>query len=172
MRLTCMLAVSVTYALILGRLYPRVSGYNIFFLRFCLPFTHKRRFCVFFFWVLGPVHTVSGFFWKQRNLSPCFQKKKNKIKMCVHTQRIWIAFSSPHENANIFAPLRLYSEMIHTTPRLVSVSTKYVTTDLDDGYSGSLSITVAVECWYRPTICLSVPTPHKPAAAWTPKDWV
>ena len=36
--------------------------------------------------------------------------------------------------------------LILTTPRLVSVSTKYVTSDLDDGYSGSLSITVAVKC--------------------------
>ena len=33
-----------------------------------------------------------------------------------------------------------------TEPRLVSISTKYVTTNLDDGYSGTLSITVAVEC--------------------------
>ena len=171
MRLTCMLAVSVTYALILSRLYRHVSGYNIFFYVSAFR-SHIKGVFVSFFLVLGPVHKVSGYSWKQRNLSPCFQKKKNKIKMCVHTQRIWIAFSSPHENANIFAPLRLCSEMIHTTPRLVSVSTKYVTTDLDDGYSGTLSITVAVECWCRPTICLSVPTPHKPAAAWTPKDWV
>ena len=36
--------------------------------------------------------------------------------------------------------------MIHTTPGLVSVSTKYVTTNLDDGYSGTLSITVTVKC--------------------------
>ena len=54
--------------------------------------------------------------------------------------------------------------MVHTTPRLVSisikyvtntywdctktcsVSTKYVITDLDDVYSGTLSITVTVEC--------------------------
>ena len=33
-----------------------------------------------------------------------------------------------------------------TEPRLVSISTKYVTTNLDDGYSGTLSITVAVQC--------------------------
>ena len=33
-----------------------------------------------------------------------------------------------------------------TEPRLVSISTKYVTADLDDGYSGTLSITVAVKC--------------------------
>ena len=33
-----------------------------------------------------------------------------------------------------------------TEPRLVSISTKYVTTNLDDGYSGTLSIKVAVEC--------------------------
>ena len=42
--------------------------------------------------------------------------------------------------------LRLLCNQILTTPRLVSVSTKYVTTNLDDGYSGTLSITVAVEC--------------------------
>ena len=46
---------------------------------------------------------------------------------------------------NIFVALRLCFEMIHTTPRPVGVSTKYVTTDLDDGYSGTLSITVTVE---------------------------
>ena len=33
-----------------------------------------------------------------------------------------------------------------TEPRLVSISAKYVTTNLDDGYSGTLSITVTVEC--------------------------
>ena len=37
--------------------------------------------------------------------------------------------------------------LILTTLRLVSVYTKYVTTDLDDCYSGSLSITVAMECY-------------------------
>ena len=42
--------------------------------------------------------------------------------------------------------LSLLCNQILTTPRLVSVSTKYVTTNLDDGYSGTLSITVAVEC--------------------------
>ena len=33
-----------------------------------------------------------------------------------------------------------------TEPRLVSISTKYVTTNLDDSYSATLSITVAVKC--------------------------
>ena len=33
-----------------------------------------------------------------------------------------------------------------TEPRFVSISTKYVTTNLDDGYSGTRFITFAVEC--------------------------
>ena len=33
-----------------------------------------------------------------------------------------------------------------TEPRLVGISTKYVITNLDDRNSGTLSITVTVEC--------------------------
>jgi len=56
-------------------------------------------------------------------------------------------------------------------PRQVSVSTKYVTADLDYSNSGTLSITVAVEGGCCPAICLCAPTPHKPATGWTPEDW-
>ena len=47
-------------------------------------------------------------------------------------------------------------------PGYVTVSTKYETTDLNDSYSGSLIITVAVERRPRPAVLFSVPTPHKP----------
>ena len=56
------------------------------------------------------------------------------------------------------------NEIILTRPRQVSVSTKYVTADLDYSNSGTLSITVAVEDGCCPAICLCSPTPHKPAA--------
>ena len=58
------------------------------------------------------------------------------------------------------------NEMVLTRarPRHVSVSTKYVTADLDYSNSGTLSITVAVEGRCCPAICLCAPTPHKPAA--------
>ena len=61
--------------------------------------------------------------------------------------------------------------MILTRPRQVSVSTKYVTADLDYSNSGTLSITVAVEGGCCPAISLCAPTPHKPAAGRTPEDW-
>jgi len=57
-------------------------------------------------------------------------------------------------------------------PRCVGVSTKNVTADLYDSDSGSLPIAVAVECGSRPAICLSMPTPHKPATWWTLNDWI
>ena len=47
-------------------------------------------------------------------------------------------------------------------PGYVAVSTKYKTADLNDSYSGSLVITVAVERRRRPAVLFSVPTPHKP----------
>jgi len=58
-----------------------------------------------------------------------------------------------------------------TRPRYVSVSPKYVTADLDYSNSGPHSITVPVEGGCCPTTCLCAPTPHKPAAGWTPEDW-
>ena len=51
-------------------------------------------------------------------------------------------------------------------PWYVTVSTKYKTADLNDSYSGSLVITVAVERRCRPAVLFSVPTPHKPAMDW------
>ena len=47
-------------------------------------------------------------------------------------------------------------------PGYITVSTKYKTADLNDSYSGSLVITVAVERRRRPAVLFSVPTPHKP----------
>ena len=47
-------------------------------------------------------------------------------------------------------------------PGCLTVSTKYETADLNDGYSGSLVITVAVERKRRPAVLFSVPTPYKP----------
>ena len=47
-------------------------------------------------------------------------------------------------------------------PGYVTVSTKYETADLNDSYSGSLIITVAVERRHRPAVLFTVPTPHKP----------
>ena len=61
--------------------------------------------------------------------------------------------------------------MILTRPRHISVSTKYVNADLDYSNSGTLSILIAVEGGYCPTIILCAPTPHKPAAGSTPEDW-
>ena len=52
-------------------------------------------------------------------------------------------------------------------PGYVNVSTKYETADLNDGYSGSLVITVAVERRRCPAVLFSVPTPHKPTTDWT-----
>ena len=51
-------------------------------------------------------------------------------------------------------------------PCYVTVSTKYKTADLNDSYSGSLVITVAVERRRRPAVLFSVPTPHKPTTDW------
>ena len=51
-------------------------------------------------------------------------------------------------------------------PCYVTVSTKYKTADLNDSYSGSLVITVAVERRRRPAVLYSVPTPHKPTTDW------
>ena len=51
-------------------------------------------------------------------------------------------------------------------PWYVTVSTKYKTADLNDSYSGSLVITVAVERRHRPAVLFSVPTPHKPTTDW------
>ena len=51
-------------------------------------------------------------------------------------------------------------------PGYVTVSTKYKTADLNDSYSGSLVITVAVERRRRPAVLFSVPTPHKPTTDW------
>ena len=51
-------------------------------------------------------------------------------------------------------------------PWYVTVSTKYKTADLNDSYSGSLVITVAVERRCRPAVLFSVPTPHKPTTDW------
>ena len=53
----------------------------------------------------------------------------------------------------------------------VSVSTKYVTADLDYSNSGILSITVAVKGGCCSAIRLCTPTPYKPAAGRTPQDW-
>ena len=53
-----------------------------------------------------------------------------------------------------------------TFPGYVTISTKYKTADLNDGYSGSLVITVAVERRRPPAVLFSVPTPHKPAMDW------
>ena len=47
-------------------------------------------------------------------------------------------------------------------PGYVNVSTKYETADLNDSYSGSHIITVAVERRRRPAVLFRVPTPHKP----------
>ena len=49
------------------------------------------------------------------------------------------------------------------SPGHISVSTKYGIVHFDDCHCGSPPITVAVECRYRPAVCLSVPTLHKPA---------
>ena len=51
-------------------------------------------------------------------------------------------------------------------PGYVTISTKYKTADLNDSYSGSLVITVAVERRRRPAVLFSVPTPHKPTTDW------
>ena len=51
-------------------------------------------------------------------------------------------------------------------PGYVTVSTKYKTADLNDSYSGSLVITVAVERGRRPAVLFRVPTPHKPTTDW------
>ena len=51
-------------------------------------------------------------------------------------------------------------------PGYVTVSTKYKTADLNDSYSGSLVITVAVERRRRPAVFFSVPTPQKPTTDW------
>ena len=53
-----------------------------------------------------------------------------------------------------------------TFPGYVTVSTKYEIADLNDSYSGSLVITVAVERRRRPAVLFSVPTPHKPTTDW------
>ena len=53
-----------------------------------------------------------------------------------------------------------------TFPGYVTISTKYKTADLNDGYSGSFVITVAVERRQRPAVVYSVPTPDKPAMDW------
>ena len=51
-------------------------------------------------------------------------------------------------------------------PWYATVSTKYKTADLNDSYSRSLVITVAVERRRRPAVLFSVPTPHKPTTDW------
>ena len=51
-------------------------------------------------------------------------------------------------------------------PGYVNVSTKYETADLNDSYSGSHIITVAVERRRRPAVLFRVPTPHKPTTDW------
>ena len=60
--------------------------------------------------------------------------------------------------------------LVHVLTRIfpwyVTVSTKYKTADLNDSYSGSLVITVAVERRRRPAVLFSVPTPHKPTTDW------
>ena len=63
-----------------GRLYPHVSGYyflkaEIFFLRFCLLFTHKQRFSATKTLVLGLVHTYPDIFENGEIYLPLKKKK-------------------------------------------------------------------------------------------------
>ena len=64
------------------------------------------------------------------------------------------------------------NKIILTRPRLVSVSTKYVSADLDYSNSGTLSIAVVVEGRCSPAICQCTPTPHKLDGGRILKDWV
>ena len=70
---------------------------------------------------------------------------------------------------NCFNILRF---MILTVPRYVRVSTEYEVVHFDDGNSGSLSITLGVECHTLPTICQSMVTPHKPTQGRVHEDRV
>ena len=62
--------------------------------------------------------------------------------------------------------------MSKTGPRShVSVTTKDVIVDFNDGDCRTLVITLAVKCRCSPTICFSMPTPHKLTSGGTPEDW-
>ena len=75
MRLTCMLAVSVTYALILSRLYRHVSGYNIFFYVSAFR-SHIKGVFVSFFWGFRPSPHGIRIFLKAEKFISVFPKKK------------------------------------------------------------------------------------------------
>ena len=101
MRLTCMLTVSETYAYLGGFIhtYRDIIFWNgDFFLRFCLPFTHKRRFCATKTLVLGLVHMYPDIF-ENREI---YLRVSKKICKCASTPNVYVFesfVSTRHENA-------------------------------------------------------------------------
>ena len=78
----------------------------------------------------------------------------NRFVICSTCERLFLVF------------------LLTTGPGHVSVSTKDITVNFDDGHCGSPPIAVTVECRCCPTVSLCVPTPHKPATLFIDKDWV
>ena len=76
MRLTCMLAVSVTYALILGRLYPAYPDIIFFFYVSAFRSHIEGVFVSFFFGFRPSPHGIRIFLKAEKFIS-VFPKKKN-----------------------------------------------------------------------------------------------
>ena len=91
-----------------------------------------------------------------------------------HEKRVASALgqSNPMKGRKIHRMLMMQIYSILTLPRRIGISTKYVLANFDDCHSGSLSITVAVECGRSPAVCLSMPTSLKVTTGCTRESWV
>ena len=95
---------------------------------------------------------------KQKNILPFFVSTCTQARSRCTTLSFFVVSKQKNVHVNVLTRWAF--------PRYVNVSTKYETADLNDGYSGSLVITFAVERRRCPAVLFSVPTPHKPTTGW------
>ena len=95
---------------------------------------------------------------KQKNILPFFVSTCTQARSRCTTLSFFVVSKQKNVHVNVLTRWAF--------PGYVNVSTKYETADLNDGYSGSLVITVAVERRRCPAVLFSVPTPHKPITDW------
>ena len=97
-----------------------------------------------------------------------YVSRKTSFFLTVHVLKPKAAV--PLYRSSLLANKKVLILLVHVLTRnfpwYVTVSTKYETADLNDSYSRSLVITVAVERRRRPAVLFSVPTPHKPTTDW------
>ena len=95
---------------------------------------------------------------KQKNILPFFVSTCTQARSRCTTLSFFVVIKQKNVHVNVLTWWAF--------PGYVNVSTKYETADLNDGYSGSLVITFAVERRRCPAVLFSVPTPHKPTTGW------